>query len=215
MDAAALLSHVPMEKRSLMSSAETTFDTATRIAAGDDRTRYDRFSVFLHWVTALLVLTQFVLSQTWHWFGRPTHHVMVVLHMSFGIILAAVIVMRLAWRLTPGHALEPVVLGWTETLSRLVHWLLYALLAAEAVLGFVLRWSGGETMSFFGLQIGSPFAPFSRPAHHEVGDFHEKIGWAIVIIAVGHALAALYHHYRLHDRVLVRMAPWLAEPRAR
>jgi len=28
-----------------------------------------------------------------------------------------------------------------------------------------------------------------------------------VIIAFGHAIAALYHHYRLHDRVLGRMFP--------
>ncbi|MGN6377209.1 MAG: cytochrome b [Sphingomonas sp.] len=198
-----------------MTDAETAFDTATRIAAGDDKTRYDGFSIFLHWTTALLVLVQFVLSQTWGWFGRPTHHVMVVLHMSFGILLAAVIVTRLVWRLMPSHAMEPIALGWQETASRIVHYVLYALLATEAVLGFVLRWSGNEAMSFFGLQIAPPFAPFSRPAHHQVGEFHEYIGWAIVILAVCHALAALYHHYHVRDRVLVRMAPWARERSSR
>jgi cytochrome b561 len=28
-----------------------------------------------------------------------------------------------------------------------------------------------------------------------------------VIIAFGHAFAGLYHHYKLHDRVLGRMLP--------
>lgn len=197
-----------------MPSHDTVIDTSTRIAAGDDHTRYDNFSIFLHWTTALLVLIQFALSQTWGWFGRPAHHTMVMLHMSFGITLAAVIIVRLIWRLTPGHALEPIALGWTESLSRIVHWVLYALLFAEATLGFVLRWSGNEAMSFFGLQIAPPFAPFSRATHHQVGDFHAKIGWAIIILAVGHALAALYHHYHLRDRVLVRMAPWLRARRS-
>jgi cytochrome b561 len=36
---------------------------------------------------------------------------------------------------------------------------------------------------------------------------HEYIGWAIVILAFAHALAALYHHYVLKDRVLRRMLP--------
>ena len=85
--------------------------------------------------------------------------------------------------------------------------MLYAILAAEAVLGFLLRWSGGEAMSLFGLQIPSPFAPWSRAAHHQVNALHEWNGWLIIVLAAGHAAAALYHHYHLHDRVLQRMLP--------
>jgi cytochrome b561 len=47
----------------------------------------------------------------------------------------------------------------------------------------------------------------ARPLRRELREFHEWIGWAIVIIAVLHASAALYHHYSLKDRVLVRMLP--------
>lgn len=189
-----------------------TLKNATRIAAGDDRTQYDPFAIALHWLTVALVLTQFALAETWDWFAKPTHHLMVVAHMSFGIILTVVIVTRIAWRLVPGHRMPPAVSGWMETASKAVHYLLYAMLAAEAVLGFVLRWSGNEGMSFFGLQIPPPFAPFSKPAHRLVGDIHEWNGWAIVILAAGHAAAALYHHYVLRDRVLSRMLP-AARPR--
>jgi len=47
----------------------------------------------------------------------------------------------------------------------------------------------------------------SRPLRHQLREFHEYIGWAIVIIALLHALSALYHHYVLKDRVLARMLP--------
>ena len=194
-----------------MAQPETAFDTVTRIAAGDDKTRYDNVSIALHWTTAALVLIQFVLAQTWGWFGRPTHHSMVVLHMSFGVVLTVVVVGRLIWRLVPGHALEPLALGWMETASRAVHWLLYALLFAEIVLGFITRWAEAP-MAFFGLEIPSPFASYSKPTHHQAKELHDKVAWAIVIVAVLHALAALYHHYQLRDRVLVRMAPWAREP---
>jgi cytochrome b561 len=182
-------------------------DTLTRIAAGDDRTIYDGFTIALHWLTAVLVLVQFVLAETWEWFARPTRHLMVVTHMSFGIILSAVIVVRIVWRLIPGHRIAPAVSGRVELASKAVHYLLYVLLAAEAVLGFLLRWSGNEAMSLFGLSIAPPFPPFSRPAHDLVGELHELNGWAIILLAAAHAAAALYHHYGLHDGVLARMLP--------
>jgi len=186
---------------------EGPFGVATRIAAGDDGTNYDPVAIAFHWATALLVLAQFLLSQTWGLFGRPTHHLMVVAHMSFGIILTMVIVARIVWRLIPGHQVPAIVFGWVGVASKLVHYILYGLLAAEAVLGFVLRWAGGEAMSFFGLLIASPMAQVSRAAHHQIGELHEKVGWAIVLLALGHAAAALYHHYALRDRVLLRMVP--------
>jgi cytochrome b561 len=186
---------------------ESGFAAATRVIAGDDGTSYDGVAIFLHWTTAVLVVVQMTLAQIWGLWGRPTHHVMVVAHMSLGIILTAVIVARLAWRWIPGHEVAAADLGLLRIASKGVHYLLYAMLAAEAVLGFLLRWSGGESMSFFGLQIAPPFAEWSRPAHHLVGELHEWNGWAIIAIAAGHAAAALYHHYVLRDGVLRRMLP--------
>ena len=180
---------------------------ATRIAAGDDRTRYDSFAITLHWLTALLVLTQFGLAELWGFAPRPTRHLMIVAHMSFGILLTLVLIVRIAWRLTPGHQVRAATAGWVELASKTVQYVLYGLLAAQAVLGFVLRWSGNEAMSFFGLPIPPPFAPFSKPAHHLVGEAHNWIGWTIIILAAGHALAALFHHFVLRDDVLWRMLP--------
>jgi cytochrome b561 len=183
--------------------------TATRIAAGDDRTQYDGFAITLHWLTVALVLTLFALAETWGWFDRPTRHLMIVAHMSFGIILGATILIRIAWRLIPGHQMPPAVSGWAELASKAVHYLLYAMLVSEAALGFVLRWSGNEAMSFFGLLIAPPFAPFTKPTHELIGEIHDWNGWAIVILAAGHGAAALYHHYVVRDRVLARMLPFV------
>jgi cytochrome b561 len=62
-------------------------------------------------------------------------------------------------------------------------------------------------MSFFGLQLPPPFAPFSKDAHRFVGEAHYWVGWAIILVAFGHALAALFHHFALRDDVLWRMLP--------
>ena len=183
------------------------FDTATRIAAGDDKGNYDNVAITLHWLTALLVIVQFVLAVTWDYFPHDTRENLQSVHVSFGVLLTAVVVARILWRL--GHHRSAIVSGWVKTASTFVHYLLYVLLVAQAGLGFAWRWAQGHGVGFFGLfAIPGPYGQLARPTRHLLSEFHEKIGWAIVIIAFGHALAALYHHYGLRDRVLGRMLPW-------
>ncbi|MFL6764899.1 MAG: cytochrome b [Sphingomicrobium sp.] len=186
---------------------QTRFDTATRIVAGDDGTTYDGVAIALHWATALLVVVQFGLAETWDWFAKPTSETTQSLHISLGVLLTAVILTRIAWRLLPGHQLSALEAGWVRLASKAGHYLLYVLLVAQAALGFAFRWSQGHPVGFFGLPIPGPYGQLDRPMRHQLHDLHKWLGWAIVLLALLHALAALYHHYVLKDRVLVRMLP--------
>jgi cytochrome b561 len=183
------------------------FDTATRIAAGDDKTNYDNVAITLHWLTALLVFTQFALAETWDWFSRDTREGMQSLHVSFGILLTVVIVARLVWRWMPGHQRSLLDTGWMRTAAKAVHYLLYVLLVVQAGLGFATGWAAGHPIHFFGIPIPGPIGALAKPVRHEIREIHSWVGWTIVILALGHALAALYHHYFLKDRVLGRMLP--------
>ena len=187
---------------------QTKFDTATRIVAGDDGTTYDNVAIALHWATAVLVFVLFGLAISWDSFSKPPQESMQSLHVSLGILLAAVIVMRLAWRWMPEHQVRSVEAGWVKLASKGAHYLLYVLLVAQVVLGFLFRWAQGHPAGFFGLfSIPGPFGQLDRPVRRQIHEIHEWVGWAIVIIALLHALAALYHHYVLKDRVLKRMLP--------
>lgn len=178
----------------------------TGIAAGDDKANYDNVTITLHWVTALLVVTQFALAETWDWFPRDIRGTMQRMHISLGILLAAAIVTRLTWRWMPNHQRSSLAKGWMRTASKIVHYFLYALLVVQAVLGLSVGWGGGA-IHFFGIPILSPIDPLNQPLRNELLEIHEKVAWAIIIVALGHAVAALYHHYVLKDRVLVRMLP--------
>jgi cytochrome b561 len=186
---------------------QTSFDTATRILAGDDGTTYDNVAIALHWITALLVVANFALAQTWDWFAKPVRGLMEDTHMSFGVLLTAAVVARIVWRLIPGHQVSSLEAGWVRIASKGTHYLLYLLLVAEAALGFTFRWGAGRPMEFFGLGIPPLIGHMGRPVTHQLREFHEWIGWAIIVIALMHAASALYHHYELKDRVLLRMLP--------
>ena len=108
---------------------QTSFDTATRIAAGDDGTNYDGVAISLHWATAVLVVANFLLSQTWDWFPKPVKGLLEDTHMSFGVLLTAIVVLRLIWRWLPGHQISPIEAGWMRIASKASHYLLYLMLA--------------------------------------------------------------------------------------
>ena len=191
-----------------MNDIHDNFAEATRIAAGDDGTNYDNVAIALHWLTAALVVVQFALAVSWDYFSKATRQGMESVHISLGVLLTAVILARIAWRLMPGHQRPAIVSGWVRLASKAVHYLLYALLVAQAALGFAFRWGQGHAVSFFGLfGIPGPYGELARPVRRQLHELHEYGGWAIVIIAGLHAAAALYHHYALRDRVLARMLP--------
>ena len=171
------------------------------------QSRYDNITIAFHWLTAALVVTLFGTAVVWDRLPRSVHHTLEGVHVSLGIALAAVLIGRLVWRLTAGRKLAAVGNAVTAPLSKLVHALLYALLAVQVGLGFGLRWLQGEDFSFFGLfSIPSLFTP-DRAASRQLEDLHNLAGWTLIYVAGAHALAALFHRYVLKDGVLRRMLP--------
>ena len=191
----------------MVSETSSEIAVTTRIAAGDDRTRYDNIAIALHWITALLVLEQFLIAQAWGFFDRPTRQWLLSTHTSFGVLLAVVLVSRIVWRLIPGHQVRAADVGWVQIASKTVHYTLYGLLSLQIVLGVAVQWSDNKPLSIFGWLVPSPFASASKETHHLLGAAHEWIAWVIIIVASIHAAGALFHHYVLRDDVLLRMLP--------
>lgn len=172
-------------------------------------TRYDIITILFHWVTALLVVTLFGLALFWGFLtpGTPLRHDLQGLHISLGLALAAVVTLRIAWRLGFGRRLPEIPSTLPYWAAKGVHYLLYILLVGQIALGFSFRWAQGEAFTFFGLfAVPSAFAPDTSLAQ-TVGQAHQLVGWTIILLAGLHAAAALFHHYVLRDGTLKRMLP--------
>lgn len=173
------------------------------------RAHYDGVTIAFHWATVVLVLILFGSAVTWQWAPRDLgwRRPLESLHVSMGILLAAVFIGRAVWRAAAGRRLPPADHGIRQVAAQIVHGLLYLLLALQVCLGFGLRWVQGETFSFFGLFSIPPLVGANDALERPIENFHNLTAWAIIYLAAGHAIAALAHRYWLKDGVLQRMLP--------
>jgi cytochrome b561 len=181
--------------------------SATYPVQGDDDARYDGLSIALHLATAALVFLQFGLAEAWGFFPKADRDLLIIGHLSFGLVLASVIVLRIFWRLTFGRKSFETGQDLIGYIARMMHRALYVLIVAEVALGFLTRWTDNRPLRFFGLAIPSPLGTFSKATGGFVDDIHDVNAWLIMILVGGHTLAALGHHYLLKDCVLRRMLP--------
>jgi cytochrome b561 len=164
----------------------------------------------LHWLVVALLIAQFAFAWTMPHIGRDTPvSTLIDLHFTFGVIILPVVLVRLVWRLVQGAPQPEVgVPAWQETLSSIVHWLLYVLLLVIPILGWINADWRGMPVALFG-QFEMPKLIATRAAGWGwTGDLHGLLANYLLLALVAlHVVAALYHHYVRHDGVLKRMLP--------
>jgi cytochrome b561 len=164
----------------------------------------------LHWLTVGLVLLAWALGTFDDVLPKgATRATGLFVHISAGLAILPILIGRLLWRLAdPPPLPEPTVFGsWFDRVGQFGHYALYALLIAVPLVGIVLQFASGDALSIFGLfDISSPW-PADRAFARRVKDVHEVLANGLIILAVGHAAAALVHHLVFRDRTLVRMLP--------
>ena len=173
-------------------------------------TGYTPVAKLLHWAVLALLVAQYTVAWTMPHIGRNTKpETLINLHFSFGVLILAVAIVRLAWRWTHG---EPVPLDgippWQVTSARVVHGLLYVLLLVIPVLGWMNASYRGFDVNVFGLFTLPRLMTARAPGFGWTGDAHAIVSYYVLLTVIGlHVLAALYHALIRRDRVLARMLP--------
>ncbi len=170
--------------------------------------RYDARTIWLHWLTAGLVISLWCLGQSIDWFPRGSARVFArSAHISFGVVLGSVLLYRLWWRLTRGRHLPGIGTRGLQVLARSMHLALYACLLATVVLGLANVWIRGDNL--FYLYKVPAFDPGNKVLRATVEDYHAYAANLLLILAGLHAAAGLAHHYILNTEILGRMIPAL------
>jgi cytochrome b561 len=127
------------------------------------------------------------------------------LHKSTGIVVFALVLARLAWRLRHRPAaLPPTMPKWQVLAAAGVHRLLYACMVLMPLTGFLGASHTRSGVAFFGLQLPRWRAPDRDTAELFFG-LHGTIAWILVALVALHTLAGLKHLLVDRDRVFQRM----------
>ena len=175
----------------------------------NDGRRYGSVAVLLHWSAALCVLCAWTLGLTVDDFPKSWEGAVVFTHISFGLVVLALLLGRLGWRWAspPPPPIATSLDPWGGIAALTVHVLIYALMLVVPLLGILLQFTRGQALPLFGLyEIASPWVR-DRALSQSVKNVHELAAHALLIVATLHALAALGHHYVLKDDTLRRMLP--------
>jgi len=170
---------------------------------------YGSLAKSLHWVVFALVLIQFVIAWAMPKIRRDVvPETLINLHMSLGMLIMAVVLLRMFWR--RAHPVAPAAEGvprWQQLVAGVTHWLLYGLLLVLPILGWAAAASRDWTIRVFDLVTLPHLVPARASIGHTAGDVHVVLSWVLLGLIGLHIAAGLYHYLFLRDRVLQRMLP--------
>lgn len=178
------------------------------VADAPDGRRYTEVAQHLHWLTPPIVATQVVIA--WVMLSLPDRSpnagLLFSLHKSIGVTIWLLIAVRLAWRAThraPAAGRE--MPRWMDLLGRTNHWLMYLVLFAMPISGYVMSAMEPYGVSFWGLPL--PKLPKIEAIHKLAETGHYAAQWALYLLVLLHLAATAYHVAVRRDGILQRMIP--------
>ena len=134
---------------------------------GNTRERWGSVSIGLHWTIAILVLAVQVPAGVIMVSVDPgaVQNLFYNIHKTTGVLIFLLAAARLAWRWSnPVPALPADLPAWQAGMARTTHVLLYVVLFAMPVTGFLYTAMGGFPVPFFMLYDLARLVPENKPA---------------------------------------------------
>jgi cytochrome b561 len=164
----------------------------------------------LHWLIVLLIINQWVIMQRAEALPMGNDKVFVIgMHKSFGMTILALAIIRLVWRwMNPVPTLQGFTRSWERILANLSHLLLYGLIFAMPLTGWLMSSARNFPVSWFGVfQFPNLVGP-DKTLFERMQDLHHTLFAVLVCVALLHVAGALKHHFIDRNEVLRRMLPF-------
>lgn len=165
-------------------------------------------TISIHWITALVVVGLFALGL---WMVELTYYdswyrTAPFIHKSIGVLLFLLTLFRILWKLFNVHP-QPLDSHslLEKKLAAPVHGLIYLLLFAVMLSGYLISTADGRAVEVFNL-FQVPATLHGLEQQEDIaGDVHLVLAISLMVLVSIHALAALKHHFVDKDLTLKRM----------
>lgn len=173
------------------------------------KARYTRTAISLHWLMAIGLIGTFCLGIYMHDLPlSPTKLQLYSWHKWAGVTLFLLLILRLAWRIShPAPALPATMPAFMRLAAHAAHWVLYALMIMIPLSGWLMSSAKGIQTVWFGVLPLPDLVAKDKELGDLLQDMHELLNYILLVVVVGHAGAALKHHFIDRDDVLTRMLP--------
>jgi len=169
--------------------------------------RYGAVAQFLHWGMFAVIALQLIAGELMDELPKPSaiRGLAYDAHETLGLVLLGLVFLRIAWKIANPAPADGGA-AWQKLAARMAHGLMYALLVAIPVVGYVTVVAKGHHAAFFAWDVPSLFAK-DAPLGKLAEDAHGWLANLLIAIVAAHAGAALWHHLIARDGVLRRMLP--------
>jgi cytochrome b561 len=170
--------------------------------------RYKAPAIVLHWLIALLICVAFPLGLYMSDLAlSPDKLKLYSYHKWIGITVLMLASCRVAWRLT--HTPPPLpdgIADWQRRASQAVHGLLYLLIFAIPLSGWLMSSAEGFQTVWFGVLPLPDLIGKDKALGDVLTEVHETLNFTMLALVVLHVAAALKHHFIDHQPFLQRMS---------
>lgn len=177
------------------------------------QTRYSLAVRLIHWIMAFGFVFMWICGYAMSELvedDSPLEDQLVGLHISVGLTLAFLLVVRVAVRLVrPPPPLPPRFPPHERIAAHWVHAFLYVLPAATIMAGWLETDLGGHGAAWFGVEVPE-VVPDREDAEELAEEVHLWLAYGFLAVALGHVGAVVKHRWYDQRDVLYRMSLWRA-----
>jgi cytochrome b561 len=194
------------------------------MTAADASRRYNVGAITLHWIIAVLILTNIGIAWYFNTLPGPAKSAPIGLHKSIGITVLLLSLVRLGWRLAFPPPRPPASFrGWERVLAETVHVLFYVVMIGLPLSGWIFNSAATpdklHPIVLYNTVPWPTIKPLTTLPAGQMKAVHgaftathgllAKLAYALIVL---HVAGVLKHLFISRDGMAGRMIPFLRSP---